>query len=185
MPNVSTVNFRAPYKARITRAGATREHDVEDVFPVAVKVADRADVVPVVTLVREEPDKNDEPTVPFVEIDGRLFRPFSVKETGGTWTPGRCAKTPPLLGLAQTRPLGRKWETRLGVSPFHPVDMESPDNLRRRARGADPERVAGAHRRLQALADRMRIVDGAVPRDARTGLGIRPGLAHNVLRRRA
>jgi len=172
MPTTQLLDFRSAYAARVTRGGETREHVVDDVFPVTVEVVKPERAIPVLTVKTYDTLREDRgPQIPFVEIDGKLHRPFTVEGKGGLvegwngfWSPERLAKSPPLLRLSPTRRLAPTRTTTLAPDPFD-VDksiMQSTDLQRRKARDADPQRAEDAHRRLQATADRLKLIGDTV-----------------------
>ena len=101
MPDFETVRIRAPYDAQAVYRGETRHFSVDETFEVPMVALSRADAKPVAMIHRHNVRGPTE-WINFVDVEGKLFRPFLVDDMDILWTPHRCCNHAPIVRLDDT-----------------------------------------------------------------------------------
>ncbi len=167
MSDFETVLLRAPYKVELRYRNGLNRVVVDEAFEILIETVSAQDARRAAMIKKRVRGREDH-RIDFVNIGGRLFRPYIDQEKRDFWTAERCRRDPPLFGLDDAWGAYGGRTTLLG-SPFRPIEIDTTDQERRRARKAAPEAREQAERRLRSVAGRgLRFVDGVLFQETRS-----------------
>jgi len=93
-----TVLLRAPFKAELRYRNGLNRVVVDEAFEVLIEAVSVQDAKRAAMIKKRVRGREDH-WIDFVNIGGRLFRPYIDYERRGVWTADRCRRDPPLFGL--------------------------------------------------------------------------------------
>jgi hypothetical protein len=162
-----TIRLGARFRAEVVHRGKTSLLEVDEAFEVAVAAVPCA-ATNLVATVRESGDGGIR-TIEFLHMEGRIFRALRADYDPDVWTPDRCRRETPTIGLDYNNRIAGGFETSLLATPWRQVHIQAKDNGRRRAPKPSPHACREAGQLLEAFVARdLRLVDGVLFHETRS-----------------
>jgi hypothetical protein len=143
MPDFESLFVRVPYEADIVFGRKRRRVRIDEAIEIPIMALVGGDTKP--DLLVKTPHADDSIWLNYVDVEGRLFRPFLERGKRHLWTPERCRGDPPGMDFGSSWGSNCARTTMLG-SPFRPSYVDVPAAHRRQARRRAPDALGEARR---------------------------------------